>query len=30
MIGGRGSRKKGGVEVSLFSVSRQNPNRGGS
>ncbi len=30
MIGGRGSRKNGGAEVSLFSVSRQNTNPGGS
>ena len=30
MIGGRGSRKNGGAEVSLFSVSRQNSHPGGS
>jgi putative spermidine/putrescine transport system permease protein len=30
MIGGRGSCRKGGAEVSLFSVSRQNTNPGGS
>ena len=29
MIGGRGSRRKGGAEVSLFSASRQNTHTGG-